>query len=345
MRIGVLTGGGDCPGLNAAIRAVVARASELGWEVLGIRRGWAGVLEKDTIPLTWDDVKGILSEGGTILSTSRTNPYARPDGERQAISNLKEIGADALVAIGGDDTLGVAAKLTRAGVPCVGVPKTIDNDIYGTDYTIGFDTAANVAMQALDRLHTTTKAHGRIALLEVMGRDAGWLGLAAGMGGGAHITLIPEVPFTIEEVCDRLAERKRRGAEYSVVVVAEGVKVPEDAVESAKASGREVDEFGHPKLGGISEVLAGEIGKGLGEQVRATVLGYVQRGGTPSLFDRQIASRMGLAAVDYIKEGKYGVMAALQGTSLVPFSLSEAVSRHRGVPLELYRELRALELV
>lgn len=343
MRIGVLTGGGDCPGLNAAIRAVVARATSAGWETLGIRRGWAGVLEEDAYPLAWSDVKDILNLGGTILSTSRTNPYARPDGEKRAIASLEKMGIDALVAIGGDDTLTVASNLAKAGVRCVGVPKTIDNDIYGTDFTIGFDTAANVAVEALDRLHTTAKAHGRIALLEVMGRDAGWLGFAAGIGGGAHLTLIPEIPFTMQQVCDVLAARKAKGRGYSIVVVSEGVKVPED-VQAVQGGPEELDEFGHPKLGGISEALAGEIGRRLGEQVRATVLGYVQRGGTPTLFDRHIASRMGLAAVDYLSKGRSGVMAALQGPSIVPVPLSDAVSRHRGVPPALYEDLKALEL-
>lgn len=336
MRIGVLTGGGDCPGLNAAIRAVTRTALRYGWEVVGIQDGWAGLLgEGRLIPLTQKSVSGILHVGGTMLGTSRTNP-AKSDGQmRQVMSNLKKYQIDALVAIGGDDTLSVANHLHKAGVPVVGVPKTMDNDIWGTDYCIGFNSAVSIVADALDKLHTTASAHHRVLVVEVMGRDAGWVAVVGGLAGGADFVLIPEVVTSVEAVCDHVQRRRQQGRDFSIIVVAEGAVIA--GIEEDPDLG-EKDAFGHVRLDkrNIGETLAREIERRTGFETRVTVLGHLQRGGPPSLFDRVLATRLGVAAVQYVREGKFGYMPALRGNSIEPIKLSEAVSRSKTVDLSLY---------
>ncbi len=336
MRIGVLTGGGDCPGLNAAIRAVTRTALRYGWEVMGIQDGWAGLLgEGRLIPLTQKSVSGILHVGGTMLGTSRTNP-AKNDGHmRQVMSNLKKYQIDALIAIGGDDTLSVANHLDRAGVPVVGVPKTMDNDIWGTDYCIGFNSAVSIVADALDKLHTTASAHHRVLVVEVMGRDAGWVAVVGGLAGGADFVLIPEVVTSVDAVCDHVQRRRQQGRDFSIIVVAEGAIVA--GVEEDTDLG-EKDAFGHIRLDkrNIGETLAREIERRTGFETRVTVLGHLQRGGPPSLFDRVLATRLGVAAVQYVREGKFGYMPALKGNAIEPIKLSEAVSRNKTVDLSLY---------
>ncbi|MBM9461341.1 6-phosphofructokinase [Nocardioides sp. zg-536] len=321
MRVGVLTGGGDCPGLNAVIRGVVRKsAAQHGFEVIGFRDGWRGPLEGLTMPLGVEQCRGILPRGGTILGSSRTNPFAVPDGVERIVANLAAAGVDALVAIGGEDTLGVATRLAEAGVQVVGVPKTIDNDLSGTDFTFGFDTAVNIATEAIDRLHTTAESHHRVLVVEVMGRHAGWIALHAGIAGGASEVLIPEVPFDIEAVCAHVEARFR--SEYApVVVVSEGA-VPADGSGMTLVTG-EKDAFGHVRLGGIGDRLAGEIESRTGKEARAVVLGHVQRGGTPTAFDRWLATRFGLHAADAVAEGDFGVMVALRGTDIVRVPLAE----------------------
>jgi 6-phosphofructokinase 1 len=330
MRIGVLTGGGDCPGLNAAIRAIAHRAWMLGDEVHGFRNGWAGLLgEGDSILLTRDEVGGILHLGGTILGSSRTNP-ARSDGEmRQVEENLRGRGMDGLVTIGGDDTLSVSARLAERAFAVVGVPKTIDNDVPHTDYCIGFDTAVTIAGDALDRLHTTAESHQRVIVVEVMGRDAGWLALAGGVAGGADLVIIPEEPLPLDAVVDHVRERMRF-RRFSIIVVAEGASV--DGIAPPAASGH-VDQFGHAQLStrGIGTRLAEAIEGRTGVEARVTVLGYVQRGGSPTMFDRLLASRMGAAAVDFLHDGTTGVIAALQGLDIVPVPFREVVGHNRTV--------------
>lgn len=335
MKIGVLTGGGDAPGLNAAIRAVTRKSESLGWEILGFRRGWLGVLELNTTRLNRDTVRGILPQGGTILATSRTNPYKVEGGPERAIENLEKAGIDALVPIGGEDTLGVAAKLSEAGVKLVGVPKTIDNDLGATDYCVGFDTAANEVMRAVDRLHPTAEAQHRVMLVEVMGRDAGWIATLGGLAGGADIVLAPEFPFTIDEVCQRLRQRHEQGnREYSIVVVGEGAS-PED-FKGQITQDTDLDAFGHARLGGIGHLLAPEIEKRTGYQTRVTVLGYTQRGGSPSAFDRILATRLGVSAVEQIEKGNFGVVVALQGNKIVPVPIQDAVAQVHRTDLDLY---------
>jgi len=337
-RIGVLTGGGDSPGLNAVIRAVVRQAVAHDFEVIGFLEGWKGVLEGEVEPLGLDKVSGILVRGGTILKTSRTNPLKRADGLPAMMDNLRKQEIFALVAIGGDDTMSVAVELTKHGVKVVGVPKTIDNDLPGTDFCFGFDTAVNVATEAIDRLHTTAEAHNRVIVVEVMGRDSGWIALYAGIAGGADFILIPEKPFDIEEVCEALRSRHSRGRSFSIVVAAEGARF-------ARAKpGQEVvlqtekrDEFGHVRLGGIGQVLASEIEKRTGFETRVVVLGHVQRGGSPSAFDRVLATRFGIAAVDLILSGEFGKMVALQGTRIVAIPLLDATAGTRPADEELYR--------
>ena len=335
MRIGVLTGGGDAPGLNAAIRAVTRRAAQSGWEVLGIRHGWAGLLEPETFPLTRAEVRGILSLGGTILSTSRTNPYKRTDGAALIKRNLAALGIGALVPIGGDDTLGVAAKLAKEGVRLVGIPKTIDNDLGATDSCIGFDTAVGEVTRAVDRLRPTAEAHDRIMIVEVMGRTAGWIALYGGLGGGADIVLLPEFPFSIADVCRRLLERHdQTGVRSSVVVVAEGAQ-PTD-LPGEKVQDDSVDEFGHVRLGGIGHLLAKELEQRTGFEARVTVLGHTQRGGSPSVYDRILATRLGVAAVEQLERGNFGVMVALRGNEILSVPLGEATGSVRLVPPALY---------
>ncbi|MCZ6615294.1 MAG: 6-phosphofructokinase [Chloroflexi bacterium] len=336
MRIGVLTGGGDAPGLNAAIRAITRKAGHEGWEVLGFRNGWLGVLERDYIPLDRDTVKGILPRGGTILGTSRTNPYKRRGGPEKLLRNLERLGVDALTPIGGEDTLGVALRLSQQGVPLVGVPKTIDNDLFETDYTIGLSTAVETVSDALDRLHSTAEAHHRVMVLEVMGRHAGWIATLGGLAGGADLILTPEVPFVVEEV---LLHIRRRHEElrrmFSVIVVAEGARPKE--LESSIVQEAGVDEFGHTRLGGIGEFIAHQIEKLMGYEARVTVLGHLQRGGSPSSFDRILATRLGAAAVDLVKEGTFGVMVALKSNRITSVPLEKALRGSRSVDLDLYQ--------
>ena len=339
MRIGVLTGGGDAQGLNAAIRAIVRKAAREGYEVWGIQSGWLGLIDGKLDPLTLEAVSGILPRGGTILGTSRTNPLATEDGLKRVFENMKKFALDVLIAIGGDDTLSVALELSRKGLKVVGIPKTIDNDVWGTDYTIGFHTAASVVADALDKLHPTAEAHNRVMVVEVMGRDAGWVATVGGLAGGADLILIPEVPFTIAQICERIRARHGRGKTFSIVVVAEGAKpadLPTPVVQEST-----LDAFGHVRLGGIGHVLAREIEKQTGYEVRVTVLGHLQRGGPPTLFDRILATRMGVAAVELIKNRMFGLMVGLQGDKIVPLPLEEALAQMKKVDRELY-EIAAL---
>jgi 6-phosphofructokinase 1 len=336
MRIGVLTGGGDCPGLNAVIRAVVRKGSEIyGHEFIGFRDGWKGPLEGLTQPLDVAATRGILPRGGTILGSSRTNPLKVDGGVDRIRDNLASLGVDALVAIGGEDTLGVATALSSAGLTVVGVPKTIDNDLGATDYTFGFDTAVQIAVDAIDRLHTTAESHHRVLIVEVMGRHAGWIALHSGLAGGANVILIPERPFDIEQVCAYIEHRF--ASHYSpIVVVAEGATPAEGTMSLQEG---ELDAFGHVRLGGIGQVLEKEIEARTGKEARATVLGHVQRGGTPTAYDRVLATRFGLHAIDAVHEGDSGVMVALRGTDIVRVPLSEATKALKTVPLERYQEV------
>ncbi len=343
MRVGVLTGGGDCPGLNAVIRAVVRTGvAEHEMEFIGFRDGWRGPLEGDTMVLDVDAVRGILPRGGTILGSSRTNPAADSNtidgksGIERVRENLDSLGVDALVAIGGEDTLGVAARLHEAGVRVVGVPKTIDNDLGGTDYTFGFDTAVNIAMEAIDRLHTTAESHHRALIVEVMGRHVGWIALHAGMAGGANVILIPEQPFDLDQVCGYVQHRFQ--TRYApIVVVSEGAQ-PKAATESAGEE--KLDEFGHMLLArrGVGQLLADEIERRTGKEARVAVLGHIQRGGTPTAFDRVLATRFGVQAVRAIADGAFGSMVALRGTDIVRVPLAEATTKLKLVPPERYAE-------
>ena len=340
MRVGVLTGGGDCPGLNAVIRAIVRTGvEEYGYEFTGFRDGWRGPLEGDTMTLDVQAVRGILPRGGTILGSSRTNPLgdSASAGGRSGLERIKDnlarLDVDALVAIGGEDTLGVAARLYDEGVKIVGVPKTIDNDLGATDYTFGFDTAVNIAMEAIDRLHTTAESHHRALIVEVMGRHAGWIALHAGMAGGANVILIPEQPFDIEQVCGWVEHRFQ--TRYApIVVVSEGA-YPKSGAEVADL---EVDAFGHARLGGVGQMLATEIEKRTGKEARTIVLGHVQRGGTPTAFDRVLATRFGAHAIRAVADGAFGSMVALRGTDIVRVPLAEATSELKLVPPERYAE-------
>src|SRR3954467_1161039 len=335
MRIGVLTGGGDCPGLNAVIRAVVRKGAGIyGHEFVGFRDGWRGPLEKLTKPLGIAEVRGILPRGGTILGSSRTNPFKVENGLQRLAANLHELGVDALIAIGGEDTLGVATKLAQDGVHVVGVPKTIDNDLNATDYTFGFDTAVNVAMEAIDRLHTTAESHHRALIVEVMGRHAGWIALHSGMAGGANAILIPEVRFDIEQVCQWVEQRFQ--LDYApIIVVAEGAK-PKEGEESLLSG--EKDAFGHVRLGGIGDWLAREIEARTGKEARTTVLGHVQRGGTPTARDRWLATQFGLHAIAAVHNEQWGHMVALRGTDIVTVPLAEATKELKVVDPALYAE-------
>lgn len=335
VRIGVLTGGGDCPGLNAVIRAVVRKGVQIyGDKFVGFRDGWRGPLNGEAIPLDVSDVRGILPRGGTILGSSRTNPYNSADGERRVLETVKRLGLDALIAIGGEDTLGVATRLAAAGLPIIGVPKTIDNDLAGTDYTFGFDTAVTIATEAIDRLHTTAESHHRVLIVEVMGRYSGWIALHSGMAGGANVILIPERPFQIEEVCGFI--ERRFASQYApIVVVAEGALPVEGSMPPRP---REIDAFGHERLTGIGTFLEEEIARRTGNEARATVLGHVQRGGSPTAFDRVLATRFGLHAVDALHHGHSGQMVALHGTAIDLVPLSEATAILKLVSPELFAE-------
>ena len=330
--IGVLTAGGDCPGLNAVIRGVVARSDEHDSEVLGIRNGWEGLMNGLTVSLDRDSVRGILTRGGTILGTSRMDPYVHGDGYASCERTIKANGIDSLIVIGGDGTLRSALKLSEEGLPVVGVPKTIDNDICGTDITFGFDTAVGIATEAIDRLATTAEAHNRVIVVEVMGRTKGWIATYAGIAGGADAIIIPEHEYNIEEIVGTLRRRHRKGIKYSIVVVAEGV-APPPGFEPAE---QKKDAFGFDRLGGVGYLIAAAIEAGTGFESRVSVLGHVQRGGTPSAFDRVLATRLGVGAADFAIEGQSGVMAALRSESIVAVPLSEAVDSIRGVPDELY---------
>ena len=337
MHIGVLTGGGDCPGLNAVIRAVVLSGDRRhDDETTGFLDGWRGVLEGRTVPLDPGRCRDILPLGGTILGTSRTNPFAAPGGAEQVVATISALGIDALVAIGGEDTLGVADRLGSHGLRIVGVPKTIDNDLSGTEVTFGFDTAVQIATDAIDRLRTTAESHHRIMVCEVMGRHAGWIAAHAGMAGGASEILVPELPFDLEAVCERLALRHEQGQFSSIVVVSEGA-VPAGAAQQAgpATSSTEVDQFGHARLGGIGAWLAGEVERRLGYEARVTALGHVQRGGTPTAFDRVLATRFGVAAVAAVHDGAFGTMVALQGGRIVRVPLGEAVGTPKTLDLSL----------
>jgi ATP-dependent phosphofructokinase / diphosphate-dependent phosphofructokinase len=336
MRIGVLTGGGDCPGLNAVIRAIVRKGvGEHGHEFVGYRDGWHGPLEDDSQPLGVPEVRGILPRGGTILGSSRTNPFAEDDGPRRIGGNLAAAGVDGLIAIGGEDTLGAASRLhSEHGIEIVGVPKTIDNDLGATDYTFGFDTAVNIAMEAIDRLHTTADSHHRVLIVEVMGRHAGWIAFHAGLAGGANIILIPEQRFDVERVCE-LVGRRFESRFAPIIVVAEGAQ---PLGEDPGADESQLDAFGHARLGGIAHWLEKEIERRTGKEARATVLGHVQRGGTPTAFDRVLATRFGLHAIDAANAGRWGTMTALRGTDIQLVELSEATAELKTVPKELYAE-------
>ncbi|HVB42222.1 MAG TPA: 6-phosphofructokinase [Streptosporangiaceae bacterium] len=341
MRVGVLTGGGDCPGLNAVIRAIVRTGTlEHDCEFVGFRDGWRGPLEADTQPLDLQAVRGILPRGGTILGSSRTNPLsesAARDGKsglERIELNLASLGVDALIAIGGEDTLGVADRLFQGGVNVVGVPKTIDNDLGATDYTFGFDTAVNIAMEAIDRLHTTAESHHRALIVEVMGRHAGWIALHAGLAGGANVILIPEQPFDIEEVCAYVQQRFE--TRYApIVVVAEGAH---PKTISSPVADAELDAFGHTRLGGVGQLLAEEIERRTGKEARAAVLGHIQRGGTPTAFDRVLATRFGIDAIRAVMDGAFGMMVALRGTEIVRVPIAQAVKELKLVPRERYAE-------
>jgi ATP-dependent phosphofructokinase / diphosphate-dependent phosphofructokinase len=326
MRIGILTGGGDCPGLNAVIRAVVRKGIDgYGDQLLGFRDGWRGVLEGSFIELTMNETRGILPRGGTILGSSRTNPYKRDDGVDQVRQTLSDFNLDGIIAIGGEDTLGVANRLNVDGVKVIGVPKTIDNDLGGTDVTFGFDTALHIATEAIDRLHTTAESHNRILVVEVMGRTAGWIALHSGVAGGADVILVPEIPFDIDEVCRLIRRRHERGRYFSIVVAAEGA-TPQDGSMEVAQSGT-TDEFGHVRLGGIGYALEREIEARTGYETRATVLGHVQRGGTPT---------------DAAHAGKWGMMAALHSNTVELIALADAVAEVRRVPAEYYQQFDVL---
>lgn len=334
MRIGILTGGGDCPGLNAVIRAVVRKGEGIyGHNIVGFRYGWRGVMQGESVDLTVPGTRGLLPRGGTILATSRTNPYRTDDGVARVLDTLRRLHIEAIIAIGGEDTLGVAHKLSADGVKVVGVPKTIDNDLSATDFTFGFHTAVQIATEAIDRLHTTAESHDRVMVVEVMGRHAGWIATYAGLAGGADMILVPEEPFDIAEVCAQIEHRHRRGPTFSIVVVAEGAVPVEGTI--AVQSG-EVDEFGHVRLGGIGYLLQEEIERRTGFETRVTILGHVLRGGTPTAFDRVLATRFGIAAIDAAHEGEFGVMVALRGTDVVRVPIEEGVRELKTLDPTLY---------
>ncbi len=339
-RIGVLTGGGDCPGLNAVIRAVARRAFQNNIKVIGIKNGWKGLINADTTELDLGSVSGILPKGGTILGTSRTNPYKNKDDVQKVIDNYKKLNLDALVAIGGEDTLGVANKLFKEnkGINVVGVPKTIDNDLNATDFTFGFDTAVNIATEAIDRLHTTAESHHRIMVVEIMGRHAGWIALHAGLASGADVILIPEVPIDLDEVCEILKKRHARGKGFSIVAVAEGAQFKAGQVVTQE---EKLDAFGHVRLGGVGERLAEEIEKRTKFETRVTVLGHVQRGGSPTAFDRVLGTRFGVKAMELVLAKKWGYMASLHGTEIVEVPLQDAVGTLKTVDLKFYEMAKA----
>ena len=334
MKVGILSGGGDAPGINAVIRAVVRKGFQhYRDEIVGIKDGWRGLLEGEFLPLDLKSASGILPRGGSILGTSRTNPFKQESGARKILKNAKKTGIEAVVVIGGEDTLSVAYKMGEFGLKCIGVPKTIDNDLPGTDYTFGFNTAVAIATEALDRLHTTAETHHRVMILEVMGRYTGWIALEAGLAGGADIILIPEKPFDINEICDYIRRRQERGRNFSIIVVAEGAK-PKGEKEIVYSES--IDEFGHIRLGGIGYYLGKEIEKCLSIETRVVVLGHLQRGGSPTAFDRILATRFGIAAIDLVHEEKFGYMVAIKGNKIVSVPLKDVAGKRKTVDLELY---------
>jgi len=339
--VGVLTGGGDCPGLNAVIRAVTRRSLTRGYEVVGVRDGWRGLVEGRFMELGSREISGILPRGGTILGTTRTNPYKTEEGVQRVLQNFESAGLTALVAIGGEDTLGVASRLhAEEQLPVVGVPKTIDNDLSATDYTFGFDTAVWIATEAIDRLHTTAESHNRVMVLEVMGRHTGWIAVMSGIAGGADVILIPEQPITVEDACEELRRRHERGKDFSIVVVSEGYELTYASGETRAVAeeARASDQFGHVRLGGVGDALAQEIEERTGFETRVTVLGHVQRGGSPTPRDRVLATRYGLKAADLVHEERWGTMTALRGADIVTVPLAEATKELKVVDPALYAE-------
>ena len=330
-----MSGGGDAPGINAVIRAVVRKGIQnYGYEIVGIKDGWHGLIENDYVPLDLKSASGILPRGGSILGTSRTNPFKREKGAETVLKNAKKAGINAVVAIGGDDTLSVAYKMGELGLKCVGVPKTIDNDLAGTDYTFGFMTAVTIATEALDRLHTTAETHHRVMILEVMGRYTGWIALEAGLAGGADVILIPEKPFDIKQICKYIGERQKRGRNFSIIVVAEGAK-PKGGAEIVYSEN--VDEFGHIRLGGIGYYIGKEIEKRMKIETRVVVLGHLQRGGSPVAFDRILSTRFGIGAIDLVNKKKFGYMVALKGNDIVSVPLKDIIGKRKTVDLEIYK--------
>ena len=342
--IGILTGGGDCPGLNAVIRAVVRSSDAAGWDCVAVLEGWRGLVDGRFEDLGPREVSGILPRGGTIIGTSRTNPYTMDGAVDKVLQNVRARGLDALIAIGGEDTLGVASKLfSEHALPVVGVPKTIDNDLWGTDYTFGFDTAVTIATEAIDRLHTTAESHNRVMVVEVMGRHAGWIAVMSGIAGGADVILIPEQRMTVEAACEELRRRHARGKSFSIVVVSEGYELAYESGESQLIGevARATDQFGHVRLGGVGEILGHEIEQRTGFETRVTVLGHVQRGGSPTARDRVLATRFGLKAAELAHAGEFGQMAALRGDDIVAVSLEEATAQLKTVTPEWYAVARA----
>lgn len=331
-KIGILTGGGDCPGLNPVIRAVVRKGRKSGYEIIGVKNGWKGLIEKDTMALNDYSVSGILPRGGTILGTSRTNPFKNEKDVGKLISNYKKLKLQALIAIGGEDTLGAANRLCKKGLNLIGVPKTIDNDLNATDYTFGFDTAINIATECIDRLHTTAESHNRIMVCEVMGRHTGWIAVYSGIAGGADVILVPEIPINMTEVIGLLKQRHRRGKTFSIVVVAEGAKFKKKMILQEK----NLDAFGHVRLGGIGQELARLIGEKTGFETRCTVLGHIQRGGTPTAMDRVLGTRFGVKAVELIHNKRFGYMVSLSGNNIVGVPLSRAVAKLKTIDKKLY---------
>jgi phosphofructokinase-like protein len=342
MRIGLLTGGGDCPGLNAVIRAVVRKGIQhYGDEFIGFKEGWKGVLNDTTMPLNLETTSGILHKGGTILRSSRTNIKKIEGGFEKCLKVLQDEKLDALIALGGDDTQSISLELIKRGVPCVGVPKTIDNDLNGTDACFGFDTAVTIATEAVDRLHSTTESHSRVQVVEVMGRDAGWIAVTAGVAGGADVVLAPEKEIDIEDVCRLVKARYDSGKRFAIVVVAEGAKLPH--VEGQLTVGDKKDAFGHARLSGIGQALAEEIEKRTGFETRSVNLGHTQRGGTPTAYDRMLATRYGLAAIDMVHEGKFGQLVVLKGTKITSIPLEEAIAKNRTVGEDLFDVIKGLQ--
>jgi 6-phosphofructokinase 1 len=334
LKVGILSGGGDAPGINAVIRAVVRKGiKQYGDKILGIKDGWSGLLDSAYVSLDFNAVSGILPRGGSILGTSRTNPFKREKGAEKIMENAKEAGLEAVVVIGGDDTLSVAHKMAEFGLKCVGAPKTIDNDLSGTDYTFGFNTAVTIATDALDKLHTTAETHHRVIILEVMGRYTGWIAVEAGLAGGADMVLIPERPFDIDEVCEFIKRRQARGRTFSLIVVAEGAK-PKGGVEIVYSES--LDEFGHIRLGGVGYYLGKEIEKCMPAETRVVVLGHLQRGGSPTPFDRILATRFGVAAIDHVHQKKFDQMVAIKGNKMTSLPLKDVVGKRKTVDLELY---------